>query len=110
MNEFGYSIQKDNTISYDLNDRSVAEFVLEHEPSLHKCIQCGSCSGTCTSAAFTNYDFRKMQLLMQRGENRQLQQALSQCMLCGKCQLVCPRGINTRNVIRQIRIALTKLN
>jgi heterodisulfide reductase subunit C len=110
MADFGYTISKDNTISYDSNNRSVANYVLKHEPSLYNCIQCGSCSGSCSAAAYTNHNFRKMQLLMRRGENDQLLQAISQCMLCGKCQLVCPRGVNTRNVIRQIKIALTKLN
>jgi len=107
MADFGFNIIKDNTIYYDNNDRSVAMFVLEREPSLHNCIQCGSCTGSCSAAAFTNFNFRKMHSLMRRGENSQLMQALSQCMLCGKCQLVCPRGVNTRNVIRQMKIALS---
>jgi heterodisulfide reductase subunit C len=108
MANFGFEIVKDNTIWYDSNDRSVAEFVLDHEPSLHNCIQCGSCTGSCSAAAFTEFNFRKMHLLMRRGENDELLQSLSQCMLCGKCQLVCPRGVNTRNVIRQMKIALSK--
>jgi heterodisulfide reductase subunit C len=110
MDDFGYSIVRDNSIIYDSNSRSIADYVLKHEPSLYKCIQCGSCTGSCSAGAFTNYNFRKMHLLMRRGENSQLMQALSKCMFCGKCQLVCPRGVNTRNVIRQMRIALTKQN
>jgi heterodisulfide reductase subunit C len=108
MVDFGYILEKDNTINYDLNDRFIADFVLSKEPSLYKCIQCGTCSGTCSAAAFSDFNFRRMQLLMQRGETKQLKQQISHCMLCGKCQLVCPRGVNTRNVILQIQHALTK--
>jgi heterodisulfide reductase subunit C len=110
MNSFGFSISKDNAIDYEINNRSLADFVLAKEPSLYRCIQCGSCTGACTAGAFTDYNFRKMHLLMRRGEIKQLQNSIDKCMLCGKCQLVCPRGINTRNVIRQIRLALLKLN
>jgi heterodisulfide reductase subunit C len=110
MNHFGYSISKDYSIDYDKNDRSLAEIVLSKEPSLYRCIQCGSCTGTCSAAAFTDYNFRKMQLLMRRGEIRNLRESVEKCLLCGKCQLVCPRGVNTRNVVRQIRIALNNLN
>jgi heterodisulfide reductase subunit C len=110
MNDFGYTISKDNSIDYENIDRSIAEIVLSKEPSLYKCIQCGSCTGACTAGAFTDYNFRKMQLLMRRGETKKLQQTIDKCLFCGKCQLVCPRGVNTRNVIRQIRLALTKLN
>jgi heterodisulfide reductase subunit C len=110
MNAFGFSISKDNAIDYENNDRSLAEMVLAQEPSLYRCIQCGSCSGTCTAGAFIDYNFRKMHLLLRRGEIKQLQQSVDKCMLCGKCQLVCPRGVNTRNVVRQIRLALLKLN
>jgi len=106
MNSFGFEIQKDNTIEYDKNDLSLAASVLRHEPSLYNCIQCGSCSGTCPASAISSYQFRKMQLLMRRGETKHLREDVAHCMLCGKCILVCPRGVNTRNVIRQIRIAL----
>jgi heterodisulfide reductase subunit C len=110
MKNFGFSISKDNIIDYENNDRSLAEIVLSKEPSLYRCIQCGSCTGACTAGAFTDYNFRKMHLLMCRGEIKELQHNIDKCMLCGKCQLVCPRGINTRNVIRQIRLVLIKLN
>jgi len=110
MNRFGFTISKDNTIDYDQNDRSLSNLVYKAEPSLYRCIQCGSCAGTCTAGTFTDYNFRRLHLLMRRGEIQHLRTNIDKCMLCGKCQLVCPRGVNTRNVIRQIRIALDKLN
>ncbi len=110
MINFGFEIHNDSTIDLNKGRLDIAHEVLKNEPSLHKCIQCGSCSSTCSAAAFTDYNFRKMQLLMRRGEITALKKAIEKCMLCGKCQLVCPRGVNTRNVILQIKLALTNLN
>jgi heterodisulfide reductase subunit B len=106
MNRFGFGIQQDNTLIYERNKTGLADMVITSEPSLLKCIQCGSCSATCPASALSSYQFRKLQLLMRRGETEELKEEITKCMLCGKCQLVCPRGVNTRNVIRQIRIAL----
>jgi heterodisulfide reductase subunit C len=110
MTEFGFTIANDATIDLDRSDMTIAREVLKNEPSLHKCIQCGSCTGTCTTGAFTDFNFRKLQLLLRRGEIASIRSAIEKCMLCGKCQLVCPRGVNTRNVILQIKLALTKMN
>ncbi len=110
MIDFGFEILKDSTIDLTRANMDIAHEVLANEPSLHKCIQCGSCAGTCSAAAFTIYNFRKLHLLMRRGEITALRKAIEKCMLCGKCQLVCPRGVNTRNVILQIKLALTNPN
>jgi heterodisulfide reductase subunit C len=110
MTDFGFVIHKDSTLDLDRSNMSIAREVLEKEPSLHKCIQCGSCTGTCSTEAFTDYNFRKIHLLLRRGEVTMLKNAIEKCMLCGKCQLVCPRGVNTRNVILQIKLAITNLN
>jgi heterodisulfide reductase subunit C len=48
---------------------------------------------------FTRFSLREVNILIKRGENDQVYQALKKCMLCGKCSLVCPRGVNTRNII-----------
>jgi heterodisulfide reductase subunit C len=110
MNDFGFTIHKDLTLDLDKSDMSLAREVLMNEPSLHKCIQCGGCSGTCSAGAFTDFNFRKLHLMMRRGNVAFVKRAIKKCMLCGKCQLVCPRGVNTRNAILQIKLALTKLN
>jgi heterodisulfide reductase subunit C len=110
MNNFGFTIHRDATCDFDRSDLRLAKEVLTKEPSLHKCIQCGGCSGTCSAGAFTDFSLRKLHLMMRRGKIGYVRKAIENCMLCGKCMLVCPRGVNTRNVILQIRIALTKLN
>lgn len=106
MPNWGYSINKDNQIDYDRNSRKYFDAVLKIEPSLARCISCGSCSGTCSAASFTTFSLRKINVLIARGEITGLLAELQKCMLCGKCTLVCPRGVNTRNVILSSRKVL----
>ena len=110
MNDFGFSIHNDATFDLDRSDLRLIREVLKNEPSLHKCIQCGGCSATCPTGAFTDLNFRKLHLMLRRGNIAYVRKAIEKCMLCGKCILVCPRGVNTRNVILQIKLALIKLN
>ena len=108
MKKFGYVISKIRQIDYDSNDRSIAGYILLHEPSLKACIECGGCSATCSSANFTRFSLREVNILLKRGENDLVRDELRKCMLCGKCTLVCPRGVNTRNVILLAREAFSK--
>ena len=47
MDKFGYTISKGRQIDYESNDRRVAEYIYEKEPSFRLCIECGACSATC---------------------------------------------------------------
>jgi heterodisulfide reductase subunit C len=108
MKDFGYTINKDRQIEYDTNDKRIAAFVRHHEPSFKLCISCGTCTATCSAANFSELNFRKLQLLVKRGMNSEIESEIKKCMLCGKCYLACPRGVNTRNVIIQINKAIEK--
>jgi heterodisulfide reductase subunit C len=108
MNKFGYTISKGRQIDFESNDRRIAEFVYEREPSFRLCIECGGCSATCTTGLFTGFSLRELHILIKRGENEAVIRSMKKCMLCGKCQLVCPRGVNTRNVVLQVRLAIQK--
>jgi heterodisulfide reductase subunit B len=99
INKFGFSIIKGRQINYDSNDRSIADYISEQEPSFRLCIECGGCSATCTTANFTRFSLREINILLKRGENEQVRLNIQKCMLCGKCSLVCPRGVNTRNIL-----------
>ena len=100
---WGFTIQKDNQIDFDSNNRSVYEDILKAEPSFVTCISCGSCAGTCSAGNFTDFSLRKIHVLVSRGEIKNLKAELDKCMLCGKCTLVCPRGVNTRNVLLNLK-------
>ncbi|HBE39629.1 MAG TPA: (4Fe-4S)-binding protein [Bacteroidales bacterium] len=108
MTNFGFTILKERHIDYDGNDKSIAEYICEREPSFRTCIECGCCSATCTTGNFTRFSLREMNILLKRGENDIVREQISKCMLCGKCTLVCPRGVNTRNVILLAREAFQK--
>ncbi len=108
MNKFGFSITKGRQIDYESNDRRLAEYIFENEPSFRYCIECGACSATCTTGSFTKFSLRELHILIKRGENDQVKQNINKCMLCGKCTLVCPRGVNTRNIIVLAKKAFLK--
>ena len=108
MDKFGYTISKGRQINYDLNDRSIAEYIYLNEPSFRFCIECGACSATCTTGNFTKFSLRELNILIKRGENSKVNDMLKKCMLCGKCILVCPRGVNTRNVVFVAKEAFQK--
>jgi heterodisulfide reductase subunit C len=108
MDKFGFSISKGRQIDYESNDKRIAEYIYEHEPSFRLCIECGCCSATCTSGNFTRFSLRELQILIKRGENDEAGKDIRKCMLCGKCTLVCPRGVNTRNVVTLARQAFQK--
>lgn len=108
MDKFGFTISKARQIDYDANDRSIAGYIYEREPSFRVCIECGCCSATCTTGNLTRFSLRELQILIRRGENELVRNEMKKCMLCGKCTLVCPRGVNTRNVVMLAREAFSK--
>lgn len=103
MEKFGFTISTGRLIDYDKNDKTLYHFLKNNEPSIQLCIGCGGCTATCSTGNFTNFNFRKLHLLISRGEITTVEQEISKCMLCGKCKLVCPRGVNTRNIIFTIK-------
>lgn len=110
MDRFGFTISKGRQINYDVNDRRIADFIIEKEPSFKQCIACGGCSATCTAGNFTNFSLREINILINRGENELPRDNIKKCMLCGKCSLVCPRGVNTRNVVFLVKQAFRKFD
>ncbi len=99
MNKFGFTMTRGRQIDYESNDKSIAEYIYSKEPSFRLCIECGGCSATCTTGNLTSFSLRELHILIKRGENEKVRQAIKKCMLCGKCTLVCPRGVNTRNIV-----------
>jgi heterodisulfide reductase subunit C len=108
MNKFGFIISTGRQIDYESNDRRIAEYIFDREPSFRLCIECGGCSATCTTGNFTGFSLRELNILIKRGENDQVREKLNKCMLCGKCTLVCPRGVNTRNIVVLAKKAFQK--
>ncbi len=108
MPHFGYTITEGRQIDYDRNDGRLLEYVIGLEPSFVVCLSCGCCTATCTAGNLTDFNIRKLNVLLRRGETTNLEKEINKCMLCGKCFLTCPRGINTRNVILAIKKGIEK--
>lgn len=96
---WGFSISAARGIDYDKNDKTLAAYIAKKVPSSKLCIGCGGCTATCSAGNLTEFNIRKLQMLMKRGENEEIRRTLHKCMLCGKCLLVCPRGVDTRRMI-----------
>ena len=109
MIDFGYKINSDRQIDYDKNDRRLAGMITSKDLTFNVCISCGSCTATCSAGTFVEFNFRKILVLIKRGETDSLREEMKKCMLCGKCQLICPRGVNTRKIILSIHKALDTL-
>jgi heterodisulfide reductase subunit C len=110
MSNWGFKINSGRQIDYDKNDNRFLMHIIEKEPSFIVCLSCGCCTATCTAGNLTDFNIRKLNVLLRRGEISDLQKEINKCMLCGKCQLVCPRGINTRNVILEIKKGIEKFS
>lgn len=67
---WGYSISETRSIDYDKNDKTFAFYLAEKVPSSKLCIGCGSCTATCTAGNLTEFNIRKLQMLVKRGEIR----------------------------------------
>jgi len=108
MPDFGFSISKGRTINFDVCDRSSAQ-ALEDDATagLIRCMDCGTCSATCSAGAFSDFSIRKVHTMFRRGQYEGVPDALSKCMLCGKCMLVCPRSVNLRHTIISMRSMLS---
>lgn len=100
MIDFGFKLSKSSTIDLDNADTTRYERLCLSESDARICMNCGSCSATCTASSFGSMSLRQVILKLQRGED--VRSLLSNCQLCGKCIMVCPRGINTRHLILEI--------
>lgn len=106
MAKWGYAIHNDRQIDFDKNDKRIARFVLDQEPTLRLCIACGTCTATCTAGNLTDFNIRRLNTLLRRGELNEIKEEMEKCMFCGKCQLACPRGVRTRSVIFYVKKAI----
>ncbi|MDD4848244.1 MAG: 4Fe-4S dicluster domain-containing protein [Bacteroidales bacterium] len=105
---WGYQISQTRKINLDEVDLTIAQKILDMEPTFRLCISCGGCTATCTAGSFTDFNIRRVNLMIRRGQLDGLYEQLNHCMLCGKCHLVCPHGVNTRKVILLMKQLLSE--
>lgn len=110
MINFGYKLQEDRQIDYDSNNRRILELVRKDEPSVDWCMSCGTCGSTCTAAVSTDFSLRKLILLSRRGIEDEITKMVFRCRFCGKCINSCPRGVNTRNIVYLMQLAIKNIS
>lgn len=103
MIDWGYKSISERHIDLNKGDFRKSVAVFSEDERLRACIGCGGCSGSCTAAALTAFNFRKLHTLIRRGDYTNVLSEINKCMLCGKCTMICPRGINTRKVVLAIK-------
>jgi heterodisulfide reductase subunit C len=64
MDKFGFTISTGRQIDYESNDRRIAEYIFDREPSFRLCIECGGCSATCTTGNFTGFSLGNLIYLL----------------------------------------------
>lgn len=72
---------------------------------LRTCIQCGTCTASCPSAAAMDITPRKMWRMVQLGmvEDVLRSKTMWLCSICYQCQVRCPRGIPLTETIAKLK-------
>ena len=72
---------------------------------LSQCLECGKCTGGCSTGALFDYTPRKVVQLVKLGEEETLlrMDALSICVGCGLCRDRCPVGIDVAAILDYFR-------
>lgn len=75
---------------------------------LKACINCGTCTAICPAAAFYEYDPRQIAIMVQNGNQTELEQLLKSdtiwyCGECLSCKTRCPRGNTPGYIIQALR-------
>ena len=109
MNEFGFGLKQSRQLDPDTYDGTLLNYVLDNEQSFITCIYCGSCTASCSAGNLIEFNVRKINLYLRRGQLDELAKEVEKCMFCGKCTLVCPRDINLRNTIMLIKKGIVEL-
>ena len=73
--------------------------------NIHKCMQCGTCSGACPMSDSMDVPPRKIVVLAQYGLKDEVTDANTVwlCATCQACHARCPRGLNLTKIMEAIR-------
>lgn len=71
---------------------------------INECIQCGVCSGSCTTGEWWEYPPRKIIAMIRAGMREEVLSSTSvfYCVSCYLCTVRCPRGIKPANLVHAV--------
>jgi len=80
--------------------------------SIHKCMQCGMCTGSCPMAEQFDTSPRRIMRMVQCGleENIGEYKTFWTCASCYNCSVNCPRGIDIARVMETLRLLNLRKN
>ncbi|HDH57688.1 MAG TPA: 4Fe-4S dicluster domain-containing protein [Bacteroidetes bacterium] len=79
---------------------------------ISKCMQCGTCTGSCPMIAEMQISPRRIVLLTKFGQQEQVTGANTVwlCASCHTCLVRCPRGLDLPKVMEAIRLVTLRMN
>ncbi len=71
---------------------------------INECIQCGVCSGSCTTVEWWEYPPRKIIAMIRAGKKQEVLSSSSafNCVTCYLCTVRCPRGIKPAQLMHAV--------
>lgn len=81
---------------------------IRYEDGMNACLSCGICTSVCPSAEFSEYDPRKLMLMVQANDPSQMESLLESdyiwyCGQCMSCKTRCPRDNTPGMVVQALR-------
>lgn len=98
------------------NQTVIQDFVRKVEEisgeKFSKCMQCGTCTGSCPMIVEMKISPRKLVLLSKFGQQESVTDANTVwlCASCHSCKVRCPRGIDLPKVMEAIRLVTLRKN
>ncbi len=96
--------------------KAIRDFVSKVEEisgeKFSKCMQCGTCSGTCPMVRQMTLSPRRLVLMTKAGQHRLVLESNTAwlCASCQYCLVRCPRGIDLPRVMEAIRQITLRTN
>jgi heterodisulfide reductase subunit C len=86
-------------------DPAFGDYLIPAGHQLSTCIQCGTCTASCPSAAAMDITPRKMWRMVQLGMVDEVLHSKTMwlCSVCYQCQARCPRGIPLTETIAKLK-------
>jgi heterodisulfide reductase subunit C len=77
---------------------------------INECIQCGVCSGSCTTAEWWEFTPRQIIAMIRAGMKEEVLSSSSafHCVSCYLCTVRCPRGIQPANLMHAVETIAEK--
>ncbi|MFH1861864.1 MAG: 4Fe-4S dicluster domain-containing protein [bacterium] len=94
----------------------ISEFIRKVEEisgqKFSKCMQCGTCSGSCPMIVQMTVSPRRLVLLTKFGQESEVNRANTVwlCASCHNCEVRCPRGLDLPKIMEAIRLLKLRKN